>query len=225
MNLPWSWLTAGSCKALWGDDACTYKKIAYEALPPLAGTFDGSFSWLAAAPLRPDGMCFEFLGDEHLEELIGSRVAEANQAGLVVPAAFVKFMRDEILYKRIPSCTACYWELGARLVPLPEHEGPERLLRFMNDQQTCVAWYLLLAPDGSHRVAYAWPEWNEDGEGDSLEDLMTPGEVTVCAPSFETFIKRFWIENTLWDAVHRGERLTGELLEYSKAAAQAVASG
>jgi hypothetical protein len=49
--------------------------------------------------------------------------------------------------------------------------------------------------------------------------------VTVCAPSFETFIKRFWIENALWDAVHRGERITGELLEYSKVAAQAVASG
>lgn len=94
----------------------------------------------------------------------------------------------------------------------------------MNDQQTCVVWYLLLAPDGSDQVAYACPDWNEDGQGDSLADLMTPGE-TVCAPSFETFINRFWIEKALWDAVHRGERLTGELLEYSKAAAQAVASG
>ncbi len=40
-------------------------------------------------------------------------------------------------------------------------------------------------------------------------------------PSFEAFIKRFWLENTLWYAVHRGDELAGELRDYVEAAARA----
>lgn len=226
MDLPTAWLTAGSNKKLWGEGG-TYKTIACDALPPLAGPLDGSFAWLAAARSRPYGMSFEHMEDEPIAELIAERVVEAKCAGLVIPPEFTRFMTDETLFTRIPSCTACYWDLGARLMPIPEHDGPERLLRFMNDQQACALWYLLLAPDGSHQVAFAWPDWSEDeaGGGDSLEDCAVPRDVTICAPSFEAFIKRFWIENTLWDTVHRGDELMGELRDYVEAVERAVTSG
>lgn len=224
MDLPHQWLSPGSNAQLWGK-AGTYKAVPYEALPSIAGPLDGSFGWLTSVPSAPYGMSFEHQEDEPIDEYVDDRVAEANRAGLTIPPAFVAFMKDPELHTRIPSCTACYYDLGARLVPLPEHAGPERLLRFMNDQQACYLWYLLLEPNGGHRVVVACPEWKEDSSGDSLEDAADPSEVVVCAESFEEFIKRFWIENTLWAAADRGRTLEGELLAYSDAAKRAVEGG
>jgi hypothetical protein len=136
----------------------------------------------------------------------------------------VQVRLHEGLYKRVPSCTGCYYDLGARLIPIPEHVGPERLLRFLNDQQACYLWYLLLEPGGGHKVARAWSEWQDEQPpgAQSLEDVSTPRDIEICASSFEEFIKRFWIENTIWFAVNRGEPLHGELRAYAEAAKAAA---
>lgn len=223
MNLPTKWYTAGSCDALWGK-AGTYKAVPYEALPPLEGPLDGSFDWLGEGAAY--GMTHEYATEDvgpHLEQL----VAAATHAGLAVPPSFVRFMRDASLHARVPSCTACYWELGARLLPVPGHEEePGRLLRFMNDQQACLLWYLLLEPGREPRVACAWPDWKSDEESagaKTLEDMATPAGLAVCAESFEAFIKRFWIENTIWFAENGRRALEGEFAAYS-AAVQAARS-
>ncbi|APR78116.1 Hypothetical protein A7982_03463 [Minicystis rosea] len=230
MELPTGWLTPGSNEKLWGRGG-TYKTIAYEALPPLQGPLDGSFDWLAAAPSRADGM--ELSRDEDGDEveaapiatLLAKRIAEAKRAKLVIPPSFTRFMTDETLFTRVPSCTACYWELGPCLVRIPDHDGPERLLRFMNDQQACALWYLLLLPDGDHRVVFARPDLSEEANEDPFQKDVVPRDVTLCAPSFEAFIKRFWLENTLWYAVRTGAALTGELSDYIEAADRSIASG
>ncbi len=89
----------------------------------------------------------------------------------------------------------------------------------------CYLWYLLLRPDGSHHVVRAWPEWKdvESSDAESLEDVTTPRDLEICAPTFEEFIKRFWIENTIWFAVNKGEVLDGELRAYAQAAKAAAA--
>jgi hypothetical protein len=221
---PSRWMTAGHNRELWGDGG-TYKAIPCEVLPPLKGPLDGSFAWLRAAPLPEHGMNFEQQPKGAIAEEIAARSADANGLGLVVPSAFVAFMTDADLYERVPSCTACYYEIGARLIAIPEHTGPQRLLRFLNDQQACYLWYLLLHPDGSHQVVRAWPEWKDEEppDGASLEDMTTPRDIEICAPTFEEFIKRFWIENTIWFAVHNGQRLEGELRAYADAAKAATA--
>jgi hypothetical protein len=143
--LPSRWTTAGHCRELWGDGG-TYKAVPYEVLPPLEGPFDGSFAWLRAAALGEHGMTFEQQPKGAIAEHVAAAAAEAKSLGLIVPNAFITFVMDADVYQRVPSCTACYYDIGARLVAIPEHPGPERLLRFLNDQQACYLWYLLLQP-------------------------------------------------------------------------------
>jgi len=227
MDIPQGWYTAGS-SVLWGQGR-TYEFIPVEALPEVPGPLDGSFAWLSAAAMPANyGMTFgpdeDEPGDSPLNEL-AARVAEATAGGLTIPEEFTAFMGDRDLWSRVPSCTSCYWELGDRLVPLPNHAGPERLLRFMNDQQSCLAWYLLLEPDGVHRVAVATPEFHDELSGDSFEDMVDPTEVFICAPSFEAFVRRFWIENAIWYLTHAGKELNADMTAYLEAAKSATRAG
>jgi hypothetical protein len=214
MDLPRAWVTAGANDQLWGP-AGTYRTIAYDALPPVVP--DPTFAWLTASPAHQDGVRLHEDSDP-VDEPLAARVVEARAAGLSVPPSFVSFMTQPRLHSRIPSCTACYFDLGARLVSLPDHAGPERLLRFMNDQQACYLWYLLLEPGGAHRVAVAMPRWKEGVDAPALEECADPQDVVVCASSFDEFIRRLWIENTLWYAAQGGGPVEGELLAYAEAA-------
>jgi hypothetical protein len=49
---------------------------------------------------------------------------------------------------------------------------------------------------------------------------MTPQGFRRCAASFEEFIHRFWMENTIWFAEHATppKKLTAEQRAYAKAA-------
>jgi hypothetical protein len=51
-----------------------------------------------------------------------------------------------------------------------------------------------------------------------LEDCADPQDVFVCASSFDEFVRRFWIENTLWYAAQGGRPVVGELPAYAEAA-------
>ena len=106
----------------------------------------------------------------------------------------------------------------AAIGELPGHPG--RLLRFMNDQQCCLLWYVLLEPGGGHSVVCAAPEFDHERVGDSLEDVAEPRDAAVCAPSFEAFMHRFWLENSLWFAVNKRQPLTPEQTAYANAAKQ-----
>ena len=213
------WTAVAGNAQLWGGQD-TYIDVPWDALPPLASaSLDGTFGWLPEPSTGLDRMQYGNEEDEpspnQIAAVLKRRVAETSSAGLRLPASFSSFVSNPTLLHRVPSCTSCRFELGERLVPIPGSSGPARLLRFMNDQQCCVIWYLMLEPDGSHRVASAAPEWFEEEQGESLEDLALPVDVAICATSFEEFIKRFWIENTLWYAVNQGSPpLTGELREY-----------
>jgi hypothetical protein len=231
MDIPEGWYTAAG-KCLWGEAKATYKFVPAEALPSVPGPLDGTFAWLRAAVGVRFGMRYgsDERGSAPPPNELEARVAEARHVGLSIPDEFITLMRDEELLTRVPSCTACYWELGAHLLPLPDHEGPERLLRFMNDQQSCVLWYLLLEPGRRHRVVAAFPRLGEDlnesaFEGvDSLSvDEPIPFGVCACSPSFEEFVRRFWIENAIWCLAFDGKPLNAELTAYLDAVKSAAA--
>lgn len=216
------WYSAGHMDELWGDGG-TYMEVPPEVLPAFPpDSLDGTFRWLVEPAPGVDGMQYGQDDPESTDDVavvLEARIAEARRAGLTVPASFVTFMSNPRLFHRVPSCTACYFELGEQLVPVPGRDGPERLLRFMNDQQCCLLWYLLLLPDGEHRVACAAPQWGEEYKAGTLDDVVVPVDLAVCASSFEEFIRRFWIENTLWYAVHhRRPPIDGELRDYLEAA-------
>ncbi len=139
-----------------------YPPSSMPALPPL----DGTFSWLDTG-IDPD---IEYVGVFSRSDL---------PAGL--PPSFVDFVRKPALTAAIPSCTACWWEEALPFLPL---EDGTTLVRFLNDQQGCLFWYLHLFPDGTHRIVCG--------------DAEDPDSLIEVAPEFEQFLYRYWVENLAW---------------------------
>lgn len=132
-------------------------------------------------------------------------VASAAQLGLTLPPSFLKLMAAPGLQDRIPSCTACYFELSEKIVPCPASEQGY-IIRFLNDQQDVLLWYLYLTPAGEHCVLvspYALDDLKEALTDVGRQNVLA--NTYVCAPSFAAFIYRFWLENVLWFKVSGGE--------------------
>ena len=78
---------------------------------------------------------------------------------LDLPDTFVQLTGSFELQDRIPSCTACYFDLPETVIASPFRAG-DHVIRFLNDQQVCVCWYLYLAADESPFVI------SSSGDGD-----------------------------------------------------------
>lgn len=184
----------------------TYCWFPYESLPPLARpTFQGDFRWLTPldpyliAELEPYRLPEE---DQALIlESIKNLTASARDEGIVLPEPFVAFMSSLEWQARIPSCTACYFDLRDQLSTCPVNEG-HFAIRFLNDQQSVCTWYLYLAPNGEHNVIVSSFDFGllatQPEEFTDEEKLKAIQRTFVCAGSFEEFLYRFWLENHLW---------------------------
>jgi uncharacterized protein (TIGR02996 family) len=167
--------------------AGTYGLARYRTLPPLpVERFTGDFRWLdpeAKAGKAPAAM------EAGLERL----AQRAARLGLTLPAAFVTFFSAPGLKKRIRSCTDSFFRLPSRPVPVRGSEGDHALL-FYSDSQGCYHWFLYLTPEGAHCVVgneLHPEEFDEEGQD----------RWKFCAPSFEAFLYREWIENEIWFAL------------------------
>lgn len=206
-----AWITAGSSR-LWGTNG-TYSSIAYDRLPPLPLT-DTSFSWLLSLPDRDYGSTLD--SDENELEGLSSIQRELSQLGFELPDEFVTFVTTPDLYSRIPTCTDCHLELSDAVTGLRGFPGCH-VVRFMNDSQSCVVWYLLFQPEAPVRVL-ASGYFIERDIFDAMEYLTdedTPlayedvlSDACICAESFGEFICRFGIENMIWYATHEGDALS-----------------
>ena len=173
------------------------------ALPDLQ--LDGTFRWL------PDP-------DEDLDWAIGSefdvqsidRLEEATNAiGISVPGPLVAFLRSE---KRnwIRSATGCWLDLPTRLVNVPGSDAIA--IRFLNDQQGVCFWYVTVSQTGED-LGIVVSEGLFDAPEPSPEDEAA--DALVCAPSFEAFMLRFWIENEIWFRTRDHEPLTDVQSQYA----------
>jgi hypothetical protein len=186
----------------------TYEYYSYESLPPLDSTeFTGAFQWLGGT------------GEPVPEQVTAlNRLAESLAAkGLTLPRDFVTFQADSKLHCSLDevSVTCCWTDISE---PLPSPVEPGAfLVRFLRDQQDCVIWYLYLRPSGEVFVVHSYLDYEYEYEarrdGEETEtDLDDPEEqraaILWCAPSFEEFAQRFWIENRLWHALN-GDDLSG----------------
>ncbi len=186
----------------WGTDlgryrACdgTYCFFPYESLPPLTN-FDGTLSWLGALPDHLDHEMEVHRNDPSERGQIDALAGQARQLGLTLPPAFVELMGSSELQDRIPSCTACYFKLSERIIPCPASEQGY-ILRFLNDQQDVLLWYLYLTP-GDARVIVSPYELDDGEELTDVGRSNVLSQSVVCAPTFDEFIYRFWLENTIW---------------------------
>jgi hypothetical protein len=189
--------------------AGTYDGYAYDDLPPIPA-LDGSLSWLGAVDVEADRR------SAAIRQQLSAIMVQAELLGLTLPPAFVRFMSSQELLARVPEYAGSWFTVwDTQLDPLPGTSG--YVLRFMNDQQDCVLWYLYITPDGQEAVLAAQDPYPA-GPSAYLEHLVRPEEddpplseeqrravlanVSVCAPSFEAFLYRWWREATIYMKVH-----------------------
>lgn len=182
----------------------TYCLYSLESLPPLPhGDLDGRFDWLPDPGRHLDwAVGASEPGRKFDPASLAALTTEAASVGLTVPAPFETFLASART-NWIRSATGCWLELPERLVNVPGSSA--YAIRFLNDQQGVVFWYLALGPEGDEGVVASNDLFDADEAW--LED-PNEAESYVCAPSFEAFLYRYWIENEIYFRTTDGAPLT-----------------
>jgi len=166
--------------------AGTYGGSGYQSLPPLpVERFLGDWRWL--------------LPKRHTRQATrhGTRLARLAAArGLTLPPGFVKFANDTAAQRLVRSNTDCSFDWAEVIADSPAGEGGS-LIRFYADSQGCVFWYLYATPTG-YSCVVASPSLYGTDDDEEYEDNGGGRGVWFCAPSFEAFVYRTWIENEIW---------------------------
>lgn len=220
-NLTEQWVAVGN-RELWRHEQwATYITLDFERLPELP-MMDEALHWLANVNIRfdEDGEPINLALED--KALFSSILAEAVFLQLELPQSFIRFMQQPELQKRVPSCTDCFLELSDQFISLKQPNT--YALRFMNDQQSCVMWYLYF--EGGKCVGviasayFLEPDLFQAmyGEEYDLNYDEIQNEIILCAKNFTSFLHRFWFENELWFAMNNDEELTSEQQNYIKEA-------
>jgi hypothetical protein len=182
-----------------------WERYPYDTVPPLdPARFTGRFDWFDESQWPdPDGQAL---------------VAELNRAlgavGLGLPQDFVIFQTHQPLRHLLVEISDCWSGLSLAPKPLPSPvERGAYLLQFLSDQQDCVTWYLYLRPGQTFVVHAHGLEFEDDGVHTEEEQFRT---IFWCAPSFEQFAYRFWVETRIAELLYDGQEqlITGDLREY-----------
>jgi uncharacterized protein (TIGR02996 family) len=198
IDVPELWWGVGLGKR---DTSATYQGFAYHQQPPLpVERFGGDFTWLRSAPRRTSHVEEEDQGP-WLEKLKALRAK-----GWFVPPVCERLLPDVQLQLRVPSCTDNTFLSadGAEEHPL---DGESCFLTFYTDSQSCVLWGLRLG-QGDDRytpVLAGAPQFPEEDPPEGAPYFSFP-ELTFCAPTLESFLYRWWLENTLWYATNSRKR-------------------
>lgn len=203
---------------LWnGHD--TYSGVPYESLPDVKSRATDDFAWLDSMPAALSNVIGSSTLNNDCNEIdhLDTILEQANELGISLPQPFVDFMENASLHAKVPTCTDCHLALSDDFVHFPKMDR-HYFLRFLNDSQSCVMWYLWLRPDGTTGVVanscFLEPDIFEAMEYEDLkyEDVLR--EALLCADNFTEFLYRFWIENTLWFSLHKYLDLTPLQEEY-----------
>lgn len=199
----------------------TYCLFSVADLPPIPWPLDATLGWLPPLSETIERQMTVYRNDPAARGRVDAIAAEAARRGLTLPRPFARFMSTPELQDRIPSCTACTFELGDQIVACPGSEGAY-IVSFLRDQQDCVLWYLYLTPSGEHAVL-AFPgdlgsfiTGEPEAEGKTVDMAAVVRHIMVAAPSFTAFLYRFWLENTIWFKLNGDDKtpLTAEERHY-----------
>ena len=203
----------------------TYDLYSYDRLPPIPEEqFTGQLQWLVPLDnkMGAEMLPYHMTPEERKAWMLAwtdnlkSIVASARHLGLHLPDAFLRLMSSPELWDRIPSCTSCYFDLSQPVFcPGDKEEG--YVLRFLHDQQDCVIWHLYLSTRGDECVLASETYLDlvyTDPEGSGVTEEEAIRQTWVCAPSFESFLYRFRLENVIWDRLSERKPLTEEQKQY-----------
>jgi uncharacterized protein (TIGR02996 family) len=156
----------------WFDERATHRAASLEAE---AGGWDPDFTALSD---------------------VSRNIYNARAVGTPLPNSFGRFFRDDRHAYLIESATDCYFNLPSVVSFAPGAPGC-RLVRFYSDSRGHPNWYMYLTPEGDSCVV-ASQAYLGGRIGDNRGDPEGDPEFWFCAPSFEEFIVRTWIENVAW---------------------------
>ncbi|MER6678524.1 hypothetical protein [Streptomyces sp. NPDC000983] len=190
-----------------GHRSGPHDRHSLDSLPPLGNQrFKGSFDWLGG----PSGTSVK-----HLAEL-GAVTEELDRQGLSLPQDFITYYSSANLQDILgdPSLTCC-WSSLSPPIPSPVEPGAF-LVRFFRDQQDCVLWYFYLRPGSPAFIVHSHLEYEYEyeahrsgGEFNGNSDIDDFDEqleaLQYCAPTFEEWAYRFWIENRIHEGVESGD--------------------
>jgi hypothetical protein len=194
----------------------TYCDFPIDTLPPLdESRFTGIFEWLGD---QGDTVPEQKARMDAIDE-------ELARVDLKLPLDFVAFQTRSKLRSALDevSVAGC-WSHLVGPVPSPVEHGAY-LVQFLRDQQDCCVWYLYLRRGETFVVHSSYLDWyvdpdqighdpdqNDDKPEISVDEL--PARIYWCAPTFEQFAYRFWLENSLWRVLHgiegAGEMTAGQ---------------
>ncbi|MFO1017638.1 MAG: hypothetical protein U1E03_08585 [Hyphomonadaceae bacterium] len=137
--------------------------------------------------------------DGELDQIL----AQAVNANVRLPAAFLQLFRSRKMQSRFFNPTGCEFDLPQQgMTPAP-FGSRGWIIRFLNDQQGCLSWYLFIPPSGnvvvlsSSETQFAMAL--EEHDPNNREHVSAVLGVThLAAHSFPEFLYRFWIEAALW---------------------------
>ena len=198
-----------------------YDPFPIESLPPLdEAMFTGEFQWLARDEDEDEDDDDESGDEDDIADLMGTSPLAKKLAKVVkslakvkvtLPAAFVRFMGDADLQEEVPSCTGCEWDLSA-VIESP-FEDDAWLVRFLRDPEGTLYWYLHVTPKESY-VVVSSVRLDDPKLDEPPAELLK--KTWWCAPHFEHFVYRFWIENVLWELLDDKAMLTPTEARYVK---------
>lgn len=203
MEMRSGWYTSGLPGA--GCRDRTYCLQPIDRLPAIRADLAGNFSWLPPVPRPLDWAIatgVESGGDARF-------VARAPAEAIDLPASFVTLLASPRVLWGLRSMTGCRWSLDAdSLQPIPT-SGP-LAVRFLTDQQGALFWYLLLDGTPDPPVVVSPQDFSDQ---ETWEPLPLD-HIYRCAPTFEAFTYRFWLENEIGFRARDGAALTPELHDY-----------
>lgn len=167
-------------------------RYPHSDLPPVPFPMRGDLEWLLRQEEHE-----EWAIASEAEQRLPALIAAAEREGVPLPSAFIRFMSEEPMQRRVRSMSACYLDLDTGLVPVTDGGW---LVRFLADQQGCLYWYLYVTEDADHAVVCS-PEYIDASESFEIEE---PDELCFCGESFEVFLCRYWLENEVWFADEEG---------------------
>jgi hypothetical protein len=199
----------------------TYDLVSFDVLPSLPeDRFDGTFDWLLETTTSGGGLDYNpgELDSEGVDALPALE-SSARALGLQIPETFTRFVSDPGLYQRAPTPCGGFLGFSPNLIEDPSGRGG-RMLRFLNDSQGCLFWYLYLSPTGESCVLGS-TEWHYAHHVRERQ-VLDPDNYFWSGADFESFLFRYWIEGQISHHSFHRQPLPPELNAYVNAAQLAL---